>query len=194
MPPAPLPAPPPAAPLPPAVLPAAPPQRRAPRPYRPPSGAPADAASGSHAPSILPPAPLPASLLPPAPLPASLQSLLQQQSAGAHAAAHGDASLAGVVTALAEENARLEEDNVKKDETMRKMAAANAKLTAALAQQEEEHTCAICLDAPRSTVLLPCRHLALCGAPACAAMLGAQPLCPLCRKPVAELLAVFACG
>ncbi len=185
MPPAPLPAPPPAAPLPPAVLPAAPPQRRAPRPYRPPSGAPADAASGSQAPSILPPAPLPISLLP---LPQ------QQSSPGAHAAAHGDASLAGVVTALVEENARLAEDMARMAEKMRKMAAANAKLTAALAQQEEEHTCAICLDAPRSTVLLPCRHLALCGAPACAAMLGAQPLCPLCRKPVAELLAVFACG
>jgi hypothetical protein len=75
--------------------------------------------------------------------------------------------LAGVVTALAEENARL---------------------TAALATMEEERACAICLDAPRCTLLLPCRHVALCGAPDCAAMLGVPPLCPMCRKGVDSAL------
>jgi hypothetical protein len=40
-------------------------------------------------------------------------------------------------------------------------------------------------------VLLPCRHLPLCGSAACAAMLGTPPLCPLCRVPVNDTLAVF---
>jgi hypothetical protein len=51
-------------------------------------------------------------------------------------------------------------------------------------------TCVICLDAPpRSVMLLPCRHLALCGAPACAAVLGAPRRCPLCRVVVVDTLA-----
>jgi hypothetical protein len=50
-------------------------------------------------------------------------------------------------------------------------------------------TCVVCLDAPRSTVLLPCKHLALCASPGCAAMLGAPPRCPLCRMVVTDTLA-----
>jgi hypothetical protein len=65
---------------------------------------------------------------------------------------------------------------------------AAAALEALLAQT----TCAVCLDAPRTTVLLPCRHLVLCGAPGCAAMLGTQPpRCPLCRAAVADTMQVF---
>ena len=38
-----------------------------------------------------------------------------------------------------------------------------------------------------------CRHLGLCGAAACAAMLGAPPLCvdPLCREAVRRGLTAF---
>jgi hypothetical protein len=53
------------------------------------------------------------------------------------------------------------------------------------AAENNDTTCVICLDAPRSVVLLPCKHLALCSAPACAAMMGAPPRCPLCRVVVA---------
>ena len=69
-------------------------------------------------------------------------------------------------------------------------AAALAELARVKAELEARN-CAICLDAPKCTVLLPCRHLALCGAPACAAMLGAPPLCPLCREPVADTMQLF---
>ncbi len=51
--------------------------------------------------------------------------------------------------------------------------------------------CVICLDVPRCVALLPCKHLALCAAPACAAMMGTPPLCPLCRVPVADTLQLF---
>ena len=67
----------------------------------------------------------------------------------------------------------------------------NADLAERLSKLEEAHACTICLDAPRSAVLLPCRHLAVCGAAACAAMLGAPPLCPLCRKVVTDVMPVF---
>jgi hypothetical protein len=67
-----------------------------------------------------------------------------------------------------------------------------ASALAALAKLEAQTTCVVCLDAPRSTLLWPCRHLLLCGDAACAAMLGAPArLCPVCREPVAQLLPVF---
>jgi hypothetical protein len=90
-----------------------------------------------------------------------------------------ESSLAGVVAVLSEENAAL--------------VTEISTLQAALAALEEEHTCTVCLDAPRRAVLLPCRHLAICSAPACAAMLGTPRLCPLCRKPVTEAMTVFTC-
>ncbi len=66
-----------------------------------------------------------------------------------------------------------------------------AALRAALDAVEAERTCAICLDAPRCTALLPCRHMVLCGSPECAAALGAQPRCPTCRQPVADIMQLF---
>jgi hypothetical protein len=73
--------------------------------------------------------------------------------------------------------------------------AATAELQAALASAEAEADamrCVICMDAPRCCVVLPCRHLALCASPACAAMLGAQPArCPLCLRGVADTMQVF---
>ena len=69
--------------------------------------------------------------------------------------------------------------------------AAMAAEVARLRAEADASKCPICLDAPKCTVLLPCRHLALCGAPACAAMLGAPPLCPLCREPVTDTLQLF---
>ena len=61
----------------------------------------------------------------------------------------------------------------------------------AQAKLEAEHSCVICLDAPRSVGLLPCRHLLLCDSAACATMLGAPPLCPTCREPVADIVRLF---
>jgi hypothetical protein len=47
------------------------------------------------------------------------------------------------------------------------------------------------MDAPPRVVLLPCKHLPLCGSAACAAMMGTLPLCPMCRAPVLDTLSVF---
>jgi hypothetical protein len=61
----------------------------------------------------------------------------------------------------------------------------------ALARAEALTQCVVCMDAQRSLVLLPCRHLALCGSAECAAMMGAPPLCPVCRKRVEQRICVF---
>lgn len=62
---------------------------------------------------------------------------------------------------------------------------------ARLRAEVDANLCPVCLDAVKCTVLLPCRHLALCAAPACRAMLGAQPLCPLCRCGVEDTMHLF---
>jgi hypothetical protein len=62
---------------------------------------------------------------------------------------------------------------------------------ASAASDDDTRLCVICLTEARSTLLLPCKHLALCGEPECFATLGAPPLCPLCRVPVADTLTVF---
>ena len=67
------------------------------------------------------------------------------------------------------------------------MAAELARIRAEL----DASRCAICLEAPKSTLLLPCRHQPVCGAAACFAMLGAPPLCPLCREPVLDTVQAF---
>jgi hypothetical protein len=70
------------------------------------------------------------------------------------------------------------------------MGAAPA-AAAAAKPESERPMCVICLDAPPCVLLLPCRHMSVCGAPACAAMMGAPPLCPLCRVGVADTISVF---
>jgi hypothetical protein len=72
--------------------------------------------------------------------------------------------------------------------------AAFEALKAALAKAEEEvdaTKCVVCLDAQRCTALLPCKHLLLCASPACAAMLGTPPRCPLCRAVVLDSMQLF---
>jgi hypothetical protein len=56
---------------------------------------------------------------------------------------------------------------------------------------EERPSCVICLDELPCLVLLPCKHIPVCASAACAAMMGTPPLCPMCRVPVADTLAVF---
>jgi len=77
-------------------------------------------------------------------------------------------------------------------------AHTTASLQATLAAQattlnelETRVACPICLDATRCTALLPCKHLALCAAPACLSMLGVPPRCPLCRAIVTDTMQLF---
>ena len=53
-------------------------------------------------------------------------------------------------------------------------------------EPEGDSSCVVCLERPRSVVLLPCRHLGLCET--CAPGLAT---CPLCRETVSGTLVVF---
>ncbi len=69
--------------------------------------------------------------------------------------------------------------------------AADAAQIAQLQAELDATKCVVCLHAPRCTGLLPCKHFLLCSSPDCFAMLGAPPLCPLCRQRVTDTLQWF---
>ena len=52
----------------------------------------------------------------------------------------------------------------------------------------DKDLCVICSDAPKTILLLPCRHVALCGP--CNAM-DTVTECPLCRTAIEESMRVF---
>jgi hypothetical protein len=186
-PPAPPPLPPPALPLlpplpasPPPAAPSAAPPRRVPPPYRPPPFA-----SSSVTPAPL----LNSQLFPMPPWPAAPAAVATPATDGiwAELLAASQAQLAASQAQLAASQAQLAVQAKLADDA----AAGEARAAAALAKLEAEHSCVICLDAPRCMGLMPCRHLLLCDGVACAAMLGAPPLCPTCREPVADTMRLF---
>lgn len=50
----------------------------------------------------------------------------------------------------------------------------------------EENVCVICRDEQKNVVLMPCRHLCLC-----ITCSGSIRTCPLCRKPIRNILSVY---
>jgi hypothetical protein len=63
------------------------------------------------------------------------------------------------------------------------------------AQDAAERACTVCMDRPKSTVLIPCGHRCVCSE--CAAVLTARSkpvekqICPICRKKIERTLATF---
>jgi hypothetical protein len=70
-----------------------------------------------------------------------------------------------------------------------RLKARAASAEAEVERLHEAATCTVCLDAPRSLLLLPCAHFPLCSSPACLKMLSGA--CPLCRKAVLRTQKVF---
>jgi DNA uptake protein ComE-like DNA-binding protein len=62
---------------------------------------------------------------------------------------------------------------------------------AAPAPGAEETMCVVCFDAPKDHLVLPCKHLCVCGE--CAEQLTKTrtPMCPVCRGPIRETMKVF---
>ena len=49
---------------------------------------------------------------------------------------------------------------------------------------EEKEPCAVCLDEPRSALLVPCGHLAMCTECSMRVLRGPRPICVVCRQPI----------
>lgn len=58
-----------------------------------------------------------------------------------------------------------------------------------LGKQKEERLCVICQEKEKSVVLLPCRHMCLCDSCSIHEQLNQ---CPLCRRPIAHKISVYA--
>jgi len=57
--------------------------------------------------------------------------------------------------------------------------------------ERESQLCSVCLDAPRSHIMIPCFHHCVCGSLECFRLLGTPPLCPICRCAVAETRQIY---
>lgn len=54
-----------------------------------------------------------------------------------------------------------------------------------LGLEDHDHACIICLDAPRSMIFWPCKHVVVCTA--CSKLVMASgALCPMCREVIAD--------
>ena len=88
---------------------------------------------------------------------------------------------------LLEENRRLAQMLAQREAELQ--AELSTRRGADADEADARSACVICLDAPKSHVLLPCGHKCLCGA--CAAESARPPFCPICRAPIGQAVRVF---
>ena len=53
---------------------------------------------------------------------------------------------------------------------------------------EDAEPCAVCLEEPRSALLVPCGHMAMCVECADKVLHGSRPICVVCREPIEKIL------
>jgi len=53
---------------------------------------------------------------------------------------------------------------------------------------EDLEPCAVCLEEPRSALLVPCGHMAMCIECADKVLHGSRPICVVCRQPIEKIL------
>ena len=53
---------------------------------------------------------------------------------------------------------------------------------------EAAEPCAVCLDEPRSALLVPCGHMAMCTDCSMRVLRGPRPICVVCRQPIEKVL------
>jgi len=72
----------------------------------------------------------------------------------------------------------------------RRLEAADSKASEE-EQRRRNETCSVCMDAPRTTALVPCGHVVCCDDCAVALVAMDVPTCPSCRAPIASTLRVY---
>jgi len=55
-------------------------------------------------------------------------------------------------------------------------------------EHEDKEPCAVCLDEPRSALLVPCGHMAMCTKCSMRVLHGPRPICVVCRQPIEKVL------
>lgn len=104
----------------------------------------------------------------------------------------GDASESAVVAALREELRAREALAASRVRLERLVESHNASLRAENQRLAEQLVCLACGAVPKDALALPCRHLALC----CSCMAGHVAaygrVCPACRLPVQDVLAIVS--
>jgi len=55
-------------------------------------------------------------------------------------------------------------------------------------EQQDQEPCAVCLDEPRSALLVPCGHMAMCTECSMRVLRGPRPICVVCRQPIEKVL------
>ena len=53
-----------------------------------------------------------------------------------------------------------------------------------LLSEQDNEPCAVCLDEPRSALLVPCGHMAMCTECSMRVLRGPRPICVVCRQPI----------
>jgi hypothetical protein len=56
-------------------------------------------------------------------------------------------------------------------------------------EDDDDHTCIVCMDNPRSHLILPCFHFILCGECVLSYQVGRD--CPVCSGRIIEIKKVF---
>jgi ankyrin repeat protein len=86
--------------------------------------------------------------------------------------------------AVAESSAHMQEQQQNRVEP-----PPSATLLSAIALAENGNTCVVCLAAPKDSVVLPCKHLAMCAECTRAVFTSSsRPQCPVCRSRIADCI------
>lgn len=67
-------------------------------------------------------------------------------------------------------------------------AASSGSSQAPPGMPEDAEPCAVCLEEPRSALLVPCGHMAMCVECAEKVLHGQRPICVVCRQPIEKIL------
>jgi hypothetical protein len=124
----------------------------------------------------------------------------ERARAAAVAAAEAEAEAEAEAAAAAESEARrvqMEEEiaalalRMQSDALRMQRMQAQLGVAAAPAEKQEDNQCVVCMDAPKSRILLPCLHQCVCEACAQRILEVDTPSCPVCRARIERIGQVF---